>query len=213
MLALTMAFFALGLGSEPSLAAGQTFHFSFAGKGADAGWTTCPFEPAANVVCTDTFISVAEQVFKEDGTRFPSTTLFLYQYSYKFDRKGNFIFLSDSFGFGDATLSINKQLTSASASATVPLTTCTVDRRGNYTCKDNGTATVSASWTGQGDLVRSNGNYHVVSKGFTYNSHFKGAFRYATASGQVNDSDFGTSFYASIFDSKWSDVFVCHGGC
>jgi len=44
MLALTIAFSALGLGSEPTLAAGQAFHFSFSGKGVDAGWTTCPFE-------------------------------------------------------------------------------------------------------------------------------------------------------------------------
>lgn len=213
MLALTMALSVLALGSEPSLAAGQTFHFSYSGKGADAFWTTCPFEPIANVVCTDTWISVADQVYKEDGTRFPSTTLFFDQFSYKFGRKGNFIFVSESYGFGDANLSINKQLTSASASATVPLAICTVDRRGNWTCKDNGIATVSASWTGQGDLVRSGGNYHTVSKGSTYNSHFKGAYRYATASGQVNGSDLGTSFWASIFDSRWSDVFVCHGDC
>jgi hypothetical protein len=201
------------LAPGPAVAAGQTFHYSFAGEGADAGWTTCPFEPVPNVVCTDTYISVAEQVYKEDGTKFPSTTLSLYQFSYKFDRKGNYIFVSDSYGFGDATLSVGRQLKSASASATVPITTCTVDRRGNWTCRDNGTVTVSASWTGWGDLVRSNGNYHTVSKGFTYNSHFQGMYRDATASGQVNGSNLGTPWWASIYDSKWSDAHICHGTC
>lgn len=213
MLALMLVCSGVAFSPEPSLAAGQTYHYSFAGKGADASWTTCPFEPVPNVVCTDTYISVAEQVYKEDGTKFPSTTLSLYQFSYKFDRKGNYIFASDSCGFGDATLSVGKQLKSASASATVPITTCTVDRRGNWTCRDNGTATVSASWIGWGDLVRSSGNYHNVSKGYTYNSHSQGMYRDATASGQVNVSDFGTPWWASIYDSKWTDVYICHGTC
>jgi len=203
----------LALVPTPALAAGKTFHFSFAGKGAEAGLTTCPFQPAANVVCTDTFVFVAEQVIKEDGTQFSSTTLFIYQFSYKFDRKGNFIFVSERSGFADVTLSIDQKLTSASVSATVPLTLCTVDRKGNFTCTDAGTALVSGAWTGTGDLVRQNGNFHVVSKGFTFNGHFRGQFRDASASVQIDGISAGTQFFADMFDVSDGSVFVCHGDC
>ena len=203
----------LALVPTSTLAAGQQFHFRFAGKGAEAGWTNCPTQPEAGVVCTDTFLFTAEEVFKEDGSSFQSTTLFMDQISYKFDRKGNFIFVSESFGFGEATLLVDQNLNSASVSATVPLFTCTVDRKGNFTCAEGGSATVNASWTGTGDLVRVNDNYHAVSKGFTYNAHFRGKFREASASGQVNGSDVGTQFFAQILEVRSGEVFVCHGEC
>jgi len=63
----------------------------------------------------------------------------------------------------------------------------------------------------QGDLEKSHGTYHSVSKGFTYNSHFKGAWRNATAIGQVNGSDLGTLFWGSLYDSRWKDVYISHG--
>jgi hypothetical protein len=207
---LVVIIVALGLFPAPALATGQAFHYSYVGKGADAGWTTCPSQPGPNVVCTDTWISVGEQVYKEDGTKFPSSTLFLYQYSYKFDRKGNWIFVSENNGSGEATLSVGKQLADASASATVALTTCTADRRGNYTCQDGGWATVSASWTGQGDLTRSNYNYRVQSGGYTYIGHSRGTSRDATAVAQVNGGDIGTGMYGSIFESRWRDVYITH---
>ena len=203
----------LALIPTPVLAAGQTFHFRFARKGAEGGWTNCPTQPAPGVVCTDTFLFVAEEVLKEDGSSFQGTTLFIDQFSYKFDRKGNFIFVSETFGFGEAILGVDQQLTSASASATIPLTICTVDRKGNFTCADSGTASVNASWIGTGDLVRVHDNFHVVSKGFTINSHFNGKFRDASASAQVNGNDVGAQFFATILEVRTGDVFVCHGGC
>ena len=202
---------ALTSGGSAAASGAQTFNFSFAGKGAEAFLTTCPFQPEANVVCTDTFVFVSEQVFKEDGTKFSSTTLFLGQFSYMFDRKGNFIFVSDLLGFADATLSIDQRLTSASVSATVPLTLCTVDRKGNFTCAGAGTASVSGSWTGTGDLVRVHRNFHDVSNGINFNEHFRGSFRNASVSLQVDGSEVGTLFFADMFDVTDGSVFVCHG--
>jgi len=154
---LMVAIVALGRCPAPALATGQVFHYSYVGKGADAAWTTCPFQPEPNVVCTDTWISVGEEVYKEDGTKFPSSTLFFYQSSYKFDRKGNWILVSDQSGSGEATLSVGKQLTGASASATVALTTCTADRRGNYTCQDGGSAT--GIYVGPGTVAELTDNF------------------------------------------------------
>ena len=110
VLALTIVALALGSGAAPALAAGSVYRYSFAGKGADGGWTSCPSGPAVNQVCTDTYIGAAEQMYKQDGTQFPSTTLSLYRYSYKIDRKGNWVFVSESYGFGDAKLTVDRQL-------------------------------------------------------------------------------------------------------
>jgi len=211
MLTCAMIFLTIGPGSEPVQAAGQVFRLSYVGKGADAGCTTCPSGPATNEVCTDTYISVSEQMYTEDGVQFPSTTLFLYQYSYKVDRRGNWVSVSDTYGYGEANLSIDQKLTRAFASATVPLTTCTVDRRGNYTCVDSPSIAVSASWTGQGDLSKSGSHSHSVSKGYKYNSHFQGTYRNAIADGQVDDRDLdGLSLYAAMYNNRWSDVYISH---
>lgn len=213
LMAFIVMSLALALTPGSAAAGAQVFRFSFKGKGAEAGMTTCPFQPQANVVCTDTFIFVSEQVFKEDGTEYPSTTVFLDQYSYKFDRKGNFIPVSERYGIAEAALLVDQKLTSASVSATIPLSVCTVDSRGNYACTYDETVSVSGSWTGTGDLVRVNDNYHAVSKGFTLNGHYRGIFRDAAAVIQVDGNSTGTQFFADIFDVSNGSTYVCHGAC
>ena len=185
-------------------------HFHYAGKGASAEWSSCFYEPVPNEVCTNTYISVAEEMYREDGTRFPNKALSLYEYRYTVDEQGNWIFVSETSGVGDASLTIDKKLARASASATVPLTICTADAEWNYTCVDGGQATVNASWIGVGDLEKSHGNYHSSSTGFTLNSHWKGTYRNATASGQVNGVDLGTALYGSLFESKSGDIWIYH---
>ena len=54
--------------------------------------------------------------------------------------------------------------------------------------------TLSASWTGVGDLVRSNSNSHTISKGYKYNSHYSGTYRDATA--QVSGMEPGVQYWA-----------------
>jgi hypothetical protein len=211
-----MALLVWALGGGTTLAGGDPtpgkFHFHYAGTGASAGWTTCPSGPVPTEVCTETYISVAEEAYREDGTRFPSKTLSLYEYRYTVDDQGNWIFVSDTSGMGDASLTIAKKLNGASASATVPLTICTADAEWNYTCVDGGQATVSVSWTGLGDLEKSHGNYHQSSTGFTLNSHWKGTSRNAAASGQVNGVDLGTALYGTLSESKSGDIWIYHDG-
>ena len=214
---VTLALLVWVLGAGATFASGGPTpgksHFHYAGKGANASWSTCPAGPIVpNEVCTDTYISVAEEVYREDGTRFPNKTLSLYEYRYTVDDQGNWIFVSETSGNGDASLGIDKKLTSASASATVPLTICTADEDWNYTCVDGGQAMVSASWIGAGDLEKSHGNYHSSSTGFTLNSHWKGTYRNATASAQVNGDDLGTALYGSLFESKSGDIWIYHDG-
>ncbi|MBI1886739.1 MAG: hypothetical protein HYS09_10585 [Chloroflexi bacterium] len=217
-LAALAALSALALTAEPGTAAGNAFHFKVSGQGAEAGWSTCPFKelPEPNVVCTDTFLFAVDQAVLDNGTRFSDKFLFIDQFSFKFDRKGNFVFLSETFGFAggaDVTLSVDRKLTNASASATLLLTTCTPDRRGNVTCSD-GPGTVSGSWTGQGDLQRVNDFSVFVSKGFKDVFRVNGTLRNASTSAQIDGSAVpGTQFFGDIFDLTFGEVFVCHGGC
>ena len=206
----------LVVAASPAQAAGNTFHFSVKGPGAEAFWSTFPVSgtPEPGVVYTDTFLSAAQQAVREDGSRFQDKFLFIDRFSYKFDRRGNFIFVSDTFGFasGDAVaLTVDAQrLTSASVSADVALTTCT-EEHGEFVCVDAGTATVRASWTGTGELVRVSETFRVSSKTFTEVFRFRGTLRDATATGGMNGTDFGTSLFADIFNASSADLFVCHG--
>ena len=96
------------------------------------------------------------------------------------------------------------------------LTTCTADRRGNVTCADAGIGSLDASWTGQGDVIKQSGTYHVVSKGFTETSKSRSSYRNATASGSLNGTAIGGQlFWADIFNASSRDIFICHGpgGC
>jgi len=213
---LTLALLVGVLGAGTTFAGGGPTpgksHFHYAGKGASAAWTTCPSGPVPNEVCAETYISAAEEAYREDGTRFPSKALSLYEYRYMVDDQGNWIFVSETSGYGDASLTIDKKLAGASASATVPLTVCTADADWNYTCVDGGLATVSASWTGAGALEKSHGNYHQSAAGFTLNSHWKGTYRNATASAQVNGGDLDGLLYASLYESKSGDIWIYHNG-
>jgi hypothetical protein len=206
---------ALVVAASPAQAAGNTFHFSVKGPGAEAFWSTFPASgtPEPGVVYTDTYLQTAAQAVREDGTRFQDKFLFIDRFSYTFDKKGNFVFVSETFGFasGDAVaLTVDPQLRSASVSANVALTTCT-EEHGEFVCVDAGTATVHAAWTGTGELVRVSETFRVSSKTFTEVFRFRGTFRDATATGGMNGTDFGTSLFADIFNASSADLFVCHG--
>jgi hypothetical protein len=207
---------ALVVAASPAQAAGNAFHFSVKGPGAEAFWSTFPESgtPEPGVVYTDTFLQTAAQAVREDGTRFDDKFLFIDQFSYKFDRRGNFIFVSETFGFAggnDVNLSVDTpRLTAASVTANVALTTCT-EEHGEFVCVDAGTATVHAAWTGTGELVRVSETLRVGSKTFTEVFRFRGTLRDATATGGMDGTDFGTSLFADIFNASSADLFVCHG--
>lgn len=196
---------------------GTSYHFSQTGNGADAGWSTSPADGqlVTDVVYTDTYVSISDQAVKQDGTVYADKFLFVDQYSYMIDRRGNDTFVSETVGVAggtDVALSVNRTLTSASVTAAVSLSTCSADRRGNITCVDAGIGSVAISWTGQGDVIKQSGTYHVVSKGFTETSKTRASYRNATASGSLNGATIGGQlFTADIFNASSRDSFICHG--
>lgn len=214
LIVLGALFALLLLGATNAAAAGNAFHFSAKGPGAEAFWSTLPEsgDPVPGVTYTDTFVFTAEQAVRENSTTTEQKFLFIDQFSYKFDNRGNFISVSDTFGEAsgaDVNLSVGSKLTSASVSATVALTTCTFGRTGE--CADAGTVTVNVAWTGQSGLVRRSETFRESSKTFTEVFRFRGTFRDAIATGRLNGTSLGTSQFADIFNASSADIFVCHG--
>jgi hypothetical protein len=79
-------------------------------------------------------------------------------------------------------------------------------------------ATVSAEWTGAGDVFRTTQVSHFHSGNFTETFNFTGFSRQADATGTVVDSDLGVSIdgpatYAEIDKVNVGVVSVCVGGC
>ncbi len=190
---------------------GNTYHFRYSGLGGDSYWSTCPNGGSPGQTCTDTWIYAAEQMYRDNYSSGSDTSLSVNQATYMIDQNWNYVPLVERWGWGPATVSVTKKLTSGSASGVISMTTCTVDPNWNYTCGDPVDVSVSAVWTGQGELVRSHGNFHSVSKIFTANNHFRGTYRNASATGQINGSSLGVSLYGQLFNSKSSDVSICHG--
>jgi hypothetical protein len=202
-------------------ASGTAVQFSATGPGAEALFSTFPASgnPVPGTVYTDTYVTASSTTTGIGNGKSLDQVLFLDEFSYKFDTNLNFIPVADTNGYADGpavTLSIPQRLTSASASATVPLTTCALDTNGNpTTCNSAVQTAVSASWTGQGSLLNENSHSLFHTKGTTVVSRFRGSMRNATASLAVGGTSIAAPLvYADIFDSTQKTTCISHtGGC
>jgi hypothetical protein len=190
-------------GSTAAAAPAQTFHFQFNGSFAQALWET----QTSNSI-TDTF------VFAEQDRR-GATFLFLDELTANFDSSGNFTGATDVFGEADSgvSFSIGKSLSSATASATVPVTSCSYDADFNLIgCSDAGTIDVSASWTGEGPIARGTFNDNFHQDGFHEVDHFTGSDRQATATATVDGTSLGVSdlLFADLGTAVSGSVIICH---
>ena len=204
---LAWACLAIGSALATPLTASATYQdrFSMAGSGAAAAFGSCEPSPAGGQVCTAISIGVASQITKADGTKTSETTLSIDIGRFSLDSTGAFTFISETAGFGVASLSVSPRLSSATAAASFQVITCSVDN-----CADGGTVTVSASWTGQGDLIHDVSNVHFSKDPFSGNFHANGDVRSADATATVNGTDFGASLFASMFNVKTAAIFICH---
>jgi hypothetical protein len=204
---LASATLAIGVVLATPLAASASTQerFSVAGSGAEAVFSTCPTLPVSGQVCTDTQIGVASQITRADGSKSSDTTLSISILRYSMDSAGAFVFISETAGFGLASLSIDARLTRASATASFQVITCGVD-----SCDNGTTATIGASWTGQGALLHDVSNQHFTKGPFSVNLHMNGIVRDASASATVNGSDLGASLFAEMFNVKRANVIICH---
>jgi hypothetical protein len=207
LLFVAFALFNIAIVPKAALAQGNAFHWRFAGKGASATWDNCQNEYS----CSYKSIYVSETMYRADGSKFKGTTLSYYESSY--DSMTNTY--TYSYGYMEnPTYAIDKKLNSASVSGNVPMWTCTYDgNTGEENCVESSTVAVSASWTGNGELIKGSYKGHTVSKSFTSNYSYKGSWRSASATGSVNGVNLGASSWADLFNFKDANVYVCHGGC
>jgi len=227
ILALTMLA-ALVLSAAPAAAdtgpGGPSYHLRAWNLGADAVWSTFPADGVAvpGVAYTDTFVFVSEDGGRDNGTVFHGNVLFFDQISYKFDQRGNYVPLpsiSGGAGGSDLDMSVDHRLTSASVTATIQYTNvCWYRERSGsaswyeqYAC-GYGVGSVSASWIGQGDLVKQAENTIDVTKVYTRTTRGTFTTRDATVTGSWNGAPMiGYVASARILDSTLRDVFICHG--
>ncbi len=108
-------------------------------------------------------------------------------------------------------------LSTATASGTVPVTRCTFDAAGNPTGCANDTMAVSTTWTGQGQLTRGKQyvDHSVQPGGLTYVDRASGTFRSASATAAIGGQTFGASElqFADLGVSNAFTLTVCPHGC
>jgi hypothetical protein len=141
--------------------------------------------------------------------------LFLDEFTENFDSNGNFTGATDVFGEAESgvSFSVAGQLSSATASATVPVTSCSYDADFNLIgCSDAGTVDVSANWTGEGPIARGTFNQNFHQDGFHEVDHFTGTDRQATATATVDGTSLGTGdlLFADLGTAVSGTVIICH---
>jgi len=168
-------FTVLALAGPASAAPGQVTQFRFHGTFADAFWFT-----SSATSFTDTTVSVS--------TSKQGSELFVDQFTGNLDVNGNFTGGTDT--FADVTsgfsFAIHQPLASASTSASgLPATACTFDANLNLIGCSPTTIDLTATWTGQGPIVRGVTNSRFKIDGISETDHFNGTLRTATATGTV----------------------------
>lgn len=149
----------------------DVFRFHFHGKFAEAAWDV-------STPTSDTFASV--QATKDE--------LFADVFTVTFDADGNLTGASDTFAdvAGGYTFRIAKKYGSASVSGSgIPAQRCTYDANFDLIGCNDTTIGVNVTWTATGPLTHDTSNDHFKGDGFSFNDHFNGATREASASGTI----------------------------
>jgi hypothetical protein len=202
-LLMLMALVAFAGGAGKAVAApGQTFQFHQNGSFAEAGWVT-----QTTNTTTSTFVRA------ENNN--PGAPLLVFDEQIQtFDNSGNFTGITDVSGEADSgvSFSIVSPFLSASASASVPATSCSYDANFNLIGCVDLTVAVSASWTGQGPIERGTFNSNFRTDGFHVIEHFTGADRFATATATLDGTSLGTGdlAFADFGTAKHGTVMICN---
>lgn len=200
------------LAASPAVASEpQKFSYSTSGLSADAAFSNAPSNGNLTVgqVYTDVFVFAADQASKSDGTTYQDDFAFVDAYSYKIDRRGNYVQVSSLLGWAsgdDVELTGDSRLSSATLKARLTMDKCT--SRG---CTSAGTDDVAVSWTGNGATSTYRGSYRTSEPGqFTSTSRFSGTARQATANGSVPVLGSATATWASLSYGTYTDRTICH---
>jgi len=184
----------LGLAGSAGAASGQVTQFRFHGTFANALWFT---NSATSSTVTSLSVSRAKQ----------GSELIVDQFIVTTDANGTITGATDT--SADVTsgfsFAIHQPLANATTSASgLPATVCTFDASLNLIGCSPTTMDVTATWTGQGPIVRGVSNDHVKIDGLSETDHFNGTDRTATATGTVDGLTLNES------ESQGSDLGVAN---
>jgi hypothetical protein len=175
---------------EPAAAA--PIQSRFAVKGGDASFESCTGD-----ICTETFVEAVTGTVRENGQRSRVTEIFYDQAVIDFS---TFTIISDTFGEGEATVSVNNKLTSGNASGVLPVTTC--DASG---CSSGGSLTINATWSAQGSTFKDKSHETVTLPDGTkliFSGNFTSRDATASTTVTVNGTSLGAPSSADLFRSK-----------
>jgi hypothetical protein len=163
---------------------------------------------------THTSNSSTEPYVFAERDRQGATTLYFDEFTRYFDDNGNFAGSTDVSGQADTGVSFSAEsLSSVTASATVPVTSCSYDADFNLiACVDAGTRHVSAHWTGEGPISRGTTTTNFNEDGVHQISHVVGADRQAIATATVDGSSLGAGalLFAYLGTAVSGYVTICH---
>lgn len=207
--ALAIATAAVFVAGGTARASAQVIQDRFHGPFAEAGW-----EASTPTSITDAAILASQE---QDGTThlsvFDLHTTYL-------DSDGNVTGSLDVRGElnAGASFMLDKiNLSTASASGTVPVTRCTFDADGNPTGCTTDTMDVSATWTGEGQMTQGSQyeDHFVQPDGFTFIDRQSGNFRMASAAATIGGQTFDASElqFADLGVSNQLTLTICPHGC
>jgi hypothetical protein len=193
----------------------EPIHHRLETKTAIAGWGTCPEEEATpGVVCTTTFIQVAESRTQQADHFSTGSTLSFIQNSYTYDAGGNLVPVSNSHGFtNELAFEQDSELSQATMTAVVPVQTCVVDANGNQVCRPAGDVAVAIFWSGDGRLIREAHREQRQMGAWIQVIDSRNLSRNAVATGQAGDRDLGSSLYATLLRTETDTTWTCTGRC
>jgi hypothetical protein len=203
LFSVLLVFVAVVAGSGTAVAApGEVVHFHLNRSFAQALWET------------HTSDSSSESYVFAQRDRQGATTFYLDEFTRQFDSSGNFTGSTDVSGQADTGVSFAvRSLSSVTASATVPVTSCSYGADFHLiACVDAGALDVSAHWTGEGPTTRGTTTTSFHEAGFLQVDHVTGADRQATATGTVDGASLGTGdlLFAYLGTAVSGSVMVCH---
>ncbi|MEO8469154.1 MAG: hypothetical protein ABI573_05755 [Chloroflexota bacterium] len=186
------------------------------GTGVDGSWSSVPVDgPVIGQIYTDTYVAASKSMTSSRGVRTSTAGLWFSQFTYRFDgpdQKPTPI--GDSFvvDFGtDLVVTIDGKLRTASVSGTAMVVSCTIDSDYNETCGDPVATAVRGTWTATGPALKTTYSYRAKGPGFTMSDSFSGTQRAAAAAVTIDGNAVpGTSYWASISNSKSRSISICH---
>ena len=173
-----------------SVGADPPFVNHFKGHGAQALLTDCTLGLPDGAECLAVDVFVSDERYQERGTKWPLELMDVVVYDVVIDSAApdGFVAIPAAIGFTtEVDLVVARDLSSASASADVPLVLCELDAEGDPVCEDpGGSMSIEVAWTATGKRQTTTFRDRGTDGSIAFAFRAVDVFRTATASGVVD---------------------------